>query len=409
MSSTATPPTGAVHARPPHASYTYSYGEEISTLTSPRLAGNETNGKARSLMPLEISEEPTDLEDGRRKGRRFFRCLRTRVGRWVTLAIIAAVFLAFTLVFGHIMLVDQGEHGPPEILSVGGAPPRQNGIFLYGGIRKWDMGGKTLSLRWIPYYCGHNGPKDCLPLREDAWFFTNEDALGIGGFNKSKSVLEYQAAQAGLKHDGWEQYIELDVGYVPRSGELNVNGLETDTLYPFDWYRVQILFAATEGDTNTTRPIIGANIFNKIQTQWVASFNYTYLDNFGPDEDHAAKLTARITLQRNNVIKVSAMLILIVNWLVTLAILYMTLVYILGRRQLPDSLDSIALPFTGLFALPATRNVMPGDPPFGCLIDFIGVIPNICIVSVCATLLLFNRIHREANTLIPERKREATR
>ncbi|EJD49118.1 hypothetical protein AURDEDRAFT_162059 [Auricularia subglabra TFB-10046 SS5] len=81
----------------------------------------------------------------------------------------------------------------------------------------------------------------------------------------------------------------------------------------------------------------------------------------------------------------------------------------MGRRQLPDGLDSIALPFAGLFALPSVRSVMPGDPPFGCLIDFIGIIPNLCIVSGCATVLLLSRIHREANTLIPERKREATR
>ncbi|EJD49117.1 hypothetical protein AURDEDRAFT_162058 [Auricularia subglabra TFB-10046 SS5] len=320
MSSTATPPVGAARARPPHAGYTYSYGEEISTLTSPRLAGNETNGKARSVTPMEISEEPTDLEDGRRNTQRIspvltdlYSWFRTRVGRVVLLGLIAGCVLAFTVAFGHVVLVQWGDHGPPEILGVGGAPPRQNGIFLYGGIRKWDMGEKTLSLRWIPYYCGDDGPEDCLPLREDAWFFVDEGALGVGGFNESDSILEYQAAQAGLKHEGWEQYIELDVGYVPRSGELNVNGLETDSLYPFDWYRVQILFAATTGDLSATRPIIGANIFNKLQTQWIASFNYTYLDNFGPDEDHAAKLAARITLRRNHVIKASAILILAFN------------------------------------------------------------------------------------------------
>lgn len=243
----------------------------------------------------------------------------------------------------------------------------------------------------------------------DGLFVGSRGALGIGGFNESNAVLEYQAAQAGLKRKGWEQYIELDVGYEPRSGELNLNGLETDSLYPFDWYRVQILFAATTGDLSGTLPIIGADIFNKLQTQWIASFNYTYLDNFGPDRSHAAKLAARITLRRNHVIKASAILILAFNWLVTLAILYMTLVYTMGRRQLPDGLDSIALPFAGLFALPSVRSVMPGDPPFGCLIDFIGIIPNLCIVSGCATVLLLSRIHREANSLIPERKREATR
>jgi len=43
----------------------------------------------------------------------------------------------------------------------------------------------------------------------------------------------------------------------------------------------------------------------------------------------------------------------------------MTLTYTIGRRQLPGGMDSVALPFAGLFALPSVRNVMPGEPPFG--------------------------------------------
>lgn len=97
------------------------------------------------------------------------------------------------------------------------------------------------------------------------------------------------------------------------------------------------------------------------------------------------------------VIKISAFLILIFNCahaadvalslavphppqgMVTLATLYMTLVYSLGHRQLPDGLDSIALPFAGLFALPSVRSVMPGDPPFGA-----------CFVLECRSVILIS-------------------
>jgi len=53
--------------------------------------------------------------------------------------------------------------------------------------------------------------------------------------------------------------------------------------------------------------------------------------------------------------------------LVTAALLYMTVISVLGRRRLPAGMDSVALPFAGLFALPSVRSVMPGDPPFGQL------------------------------------------
>jgi hypothetical protein len=56
-----------------------------------------------------------------------------------------------------------------------------------------------------------------------------------------------------------------------------------------------------------------------------------------------------------------------VTGLVTLALLYMTVLSVLGRRKLPGGMDSVALPFAGLFALPSVRSVMPGQPPFGVL------------------------------------------
>ena len=45
----------------------------------------------------------------------------------------------------------------------------------------------------------------------------------------------------------------------------------------------------------------------------------------------------------------------------------MTVLSVLGRRRLPSGMDSVALPFAGLFALPSVRSVMPGNPPFGQL------------------------------------------
>jgi len=112
-----------------------------------------------------------------------------------------------------------------------------------------------------------------------------------------------------------------------------------------------------------------------------------------------------------------------VTGLVTLALLYMTVLSVLGRRKLPGGMDSVALPFAGLFALPSVRSVMPGGPPFGVLfpsspshfvltltfrlshrydnqlrvrcifrsltgyheIDFIGIIPNLAIIAGCVS------------------------
>lgn len=388
-------PTGA---RPPRHAYTTSFGESptASFLGKPNVyefkqRGTSASGSITRDVPVLYTQD-----DGEVHQRPPCCCgswWRTRIAIIVACCIVVAGVVVVTTVLGLYYLVTVADHGPPEILGVGGQPPRKNGLFLYGGIRNWDLEEKTLSTRWLPYTCGEH-PTDCTPITEDVSFFVNDNALGIGGFNASTSVLDLQAAQAGLKHDGWEQFIELDLATAPRSGELNLMGLETDSMYPFDWYQVQLLVAATNGDLSATLPVIGANVFNKVQAQWIATLNYTYLDNFNGSE---TKLTIRITLRRNMVIRISAFLLLIFNWIVTLAVLYMTLVYVQGRRELPDGLDSIALPFAVLFALPSVRSVMPGDPPFGCLFDFIGIVANLCIVAICATLLLLIRIHRETH------------
>ncbi|KZV88881.1 hypothetical protein EXIGLDRAFT_772256 [Exidia glandulosa HHB12029] len=425
-------PASPTSVRSPRHAHTYSYGEAIPMVASPQSSRFDVNAPALKHRTTSMSVSIAAAQDAqldeheREHDNRTPSCcvlcqsrgicasvnwswwlggwLRTRVARVAISCAVIAVVLVITIVVGELFLVKASDHGPPEVVGVDGQPPRKNGLFLYGGIRKWDMTEKTLSTRWLPYVCGEK-PTDCFPVATDVSFFINDDALGIDGFNASASILDLQAAQAGLKHSGWEQFIELDIATEPRSGELNLNGLETDSLYPFDWYRVQVLVAATSADLNSTYPVIGANVFNKVQAQWIASTEYSYLDGF---QGSSTKLWIRITLRRNMVIKISAFLIIVFNWMVTLAILYMTLVYTLGRRQLPDGLDSVALPFAGLFALPSVRGVMPGDPPFGCLLDFIGIVPNLSIVAGCATCLLLMRIHRESLTQLPERKREPT-
>ncbi|KIM42810.1 hypothetical protein M413DRAFT_124137 [Hebeloma cylindrosporum] len=183
-----------------------------------------------------------------------------------------------------------------------------------------------------------------------------------------------------------------------RSGQINLFGAESDDLYPFDWYRIQFLVAAVSPTTKQTVPVVGASIFNPDQYQWKAHTDYKYLDGLNRQ---ATKLTVFITMKRRLVIKIAAFLILIFNWLVTATLLYMTVLSVLGRRKPPKGMDVVALSFAGLFALPSVRGVMPGNPPFGCLLDFIGILPNLAIIAGCATSLLISRLHREARELYP--------
>ncbi|KAJ7476266.1 hypothetical protein B0H11DRAFT_1308591 [Mycena galericulata] len=281
------------------------------------------------------------------------------------------------------------------------ATHQREGLFLYGGVRLWDMDNKVLSVRWAPHQCGAPFGEpiggNCIGLLSDMLFFTDGDALGIPSFNQSNAVLNFDSDRQGFLQYGFEQVIEMNIEEATRSGQIDVDGLESDVLYPFDWYRVEFLIAALSPETNETVPMAGASIFNPDMSQWHLSTSYNYLDLTG----QAAKLAVFVTIRRHVVVKISAFLILLLNWLVALALLYMTVLSVFGRRKLPSGMDSVALPFAGLFALPSVRAVMPGNPPFGCLIDFIGILPNLAIIAGCASTLLLCRLRREAIVLIP--------
>jgi hypothetical protein len=67
----------------------------------------------------------------------------------------------------------------------------------------------------------------------------------------------------------------------------------------------------------------------------------------------------------------------------------MTIRKVLGLTQ-PGRGDTITLPITVLFALPAVRTFFPGNPPLGCKIDYLGIIPQLLIIGA-SVLLPFSK------------------
>jgi hypothetical protein len=51
----------------------------------------------------------------------------------------------------------------------------------------------------------------------------------------------------------------------------------------------------------------------------------------------------------------------------------------------PQGTDLLGINFTALFALPSVRLLLPGAPDFGIIIDLVGIIPNVIIISLCIT------------------------
>lgn len=71
--------------------------------------------------------------------------------------------------------------------------------------------------------------------------------------------------------------------------------------------------------------------------------------------------------------------------MVTFAILWVVTREVFGRVR-PGVGDTLPLPLTALFALPAVRTFLPGNPPVGGTLDSFGVIPQIIVLGSCVRL-----------------------
>lgn len=75
--------------------------------------------------------------------------------------------------------------------------------------------------------------------------------------------------------------------------------------------------------------------------------------------------------------------------LITLSICILTgEAIILQRAHILSGSDILSICLTSLFALPSVRSILPGAPPFGCLLDMVGILPNIILISLCVSTFL---------------------
>ncbi|PVG03822.1 hypothetical protein CPB86DRAFT_307669 [Serendipita vermifera] len=102
----------------------------------------------------------------------------------------------------------------------------------------------------------------------------------------------------------------------------------------------------------------------------------------------ACGLHLTLKARRTALVKFASIVAVIVNWFSTVFIFVMTCEGVVMRRfEVIMGPQLLAVCFTALFALPSVRSILPGAPEFGALIDLIGIVPNVIIISLCTTLV----------------------
>ncbi|KIM30041.1 hypothetical protein M408DRAFT_328454, partial [Serendipita vermifera MAFF 305830] len=109
----------------------------------------------------------------------------------------------------------------------------------------------------------------------------------------------------------------------------------------------------------------------------------------------ACHLDITIVATRPPLVQFAAVMAVIVNWTSTLFIFILTCEVIIMRRGfMLSGTDLFGITFTALFALPSVRMLLPGAPEFGILLDLVGIVPNVIIVSICTSAIAVTKLNR---------------
>jgi len=181
--------------------------------------------------------------------------------------------------------------------------------------------------------------------------------------------------------------------------------------YPFDRWTGEIVFVvntiygAKEWYNSSTSGVLrlsGAQLSDST-LNW--RFNMEWTDTCRGNGDMVptnrstlvdnCHLDVQLTARRPGLVIFAAIVAVVVNWLSTILVFVLTCESIIMRRgYMLEGTDLLSVCFTALFALPSVRSLLPGAPDFGALIDLVGIIPNVIIISLCTCVVCVAKLYR---------------
>jgi len=112
-------------------------------------------------------------------------------------------------------------------------------------------------------------------------------------------------------------------------------------------------------------------------------------------------LYIRLDVRRSGAVKLLVFIIVLANWLATIAFLWITVAALLWPESVVK--EMFVIPIATLFAFTSVRANMPGAPAgFGAFMDFVGILPNLASMAIFSATLLFVILIRRTRTDVQE-------
>ncbi|KAL1939859.1 hypothetical protein VTO73DRAFT_9559 [Trametes versicolor] len=174
----------------------------------------------------------------------------------------------------------------------------------------------------------------------------------------------------------------------------NANTHRTLQSYPYDKYDTQLVFFAEEAGTN-----ISVSIAIVKTTGIAVGFN-VQLQNTTDIKDNFGTVIKNIEVTRGPVVRLYAIFIVLVIWLVTLTFMATCVLNVFFGKGISSGV--LVLPMGTLFAFTQLRATLPGAPEgFGAVIDFMGLLPCLAILTFCSVFMTAIFLLRDPEHDIP--------
>ncbi|CAG7850933.1 SubName: Full=Uncharacterized protein {ECO:0000313/EMBL:CCA74039.1} [Serendipita indica DSM 11827] len=332
-------------------------------------------------------------------------------------------WLTITLSFTNTLKYNEAKNSGAYAINSNVPPAPGNEsktfIFMSGQLNRFDSSTRTLNIDWTMF--GATGPLEDKNLRAteisiDRWgrrpYALFRDTVARP--DRDTNITSYQPFRVinpNMKPTGFlglTEYdtITTDIGL----GQKSTSAWKMPEFgYPFDVFQGTITWVAANNATITRTGRAGSGVFAlrgsiltdsllnvKVHSNVTAS---CYIRRSG-----GCELIIQLQVERTGLVKFCVLAVFLVNWIVTIAIFLVTgEALLLNRTNILSGTDILAICFSALFALPSVRSLLPGVPGYGCLLDMIGILPNVIIVALCTTFFANSRLRMRVHQ---QRERE---
>ncbi|KAJ3313742.1 hypothetical protein HDV04_001546 [Boothiomyces sp. JEL0838] len=259
-------------------------------------------------------------------------------------------------------------------------------------------------------------PQVTLPTFNGIAIYCNTTTLTRSSFN-FRLHLDFKPKGKFLRGTNINPLLSQDILLTVDSKEIFFNGgqmmaardfdlpLQTGNpnAYPFDSYDTTFYLDASTsvtGDGLQFDVPLSISITNSMD-EWRTDF---ILEDSSPSKNDTS-IKVSITFTRGISQKFFSLFIVVLMWVMSMGNYLIDLGVFLMAMSHVWLQQKIEAPTTGvvtsmLFALPAVRNMQPGQPPIGCTADVVGFFWNMSLVAAAALILLYRYSKQQRGAVV---------